>query len=85
MLLGGSLNTFLLIFITKSLEIPLSVGFLTYLNSNKLFYIVLAQPAHPIEMEYFEDEGIDLDREEFVIHCPLEAWHVFGFLDDTAV
>jgi hypothetical protein len=28
----------------------------------------LAQPAHPIEMEYFEDEGIDLDREEFVIH-----------------
>ncbi len=45
----------------------------------------LAQPAHPIEIEYFEEEGIDFDREEFVIHCPLDAWRVFGFLDDTAV
>jgi hypothetical protein len=44
----------------------------------------LAQPANPIEMEYFEDEGININREEFVIHCPLDSWRVYGFLDDTA-
>ena len=36
-------------------------------------------------LQYFEDEGIDFDHEEFVIQCPLESWHVFEFLDDTAV
>jgi hypothetical protein len=56
------------------------------INSFKLAILdSLAQPAHPIEVEYFEDEGIEFDHEEFVIHCPLESWCVFGFLDDTAV
>ncbi len=45
----------------------------------------LAQPAHPIGVEDFKEEGIDVDVEEFIIQCPLESWHVFGFLDITAV
>ncbi len=54
-------------------------------NFNQAILDCLAQPAHPIEMEYFDDEGINFDCEELVIHCPLESSHVFGFFYDTAV
>jgi hypothetical protein len=41
----------------------------------------LAQPAHPIELDY-DDE---LAHPRFIIQCPIENWRVFGFLDDTNV
>ena len=44
----------------------------------------LAQPAHPIERDYFVEEGHP-ERAQYVIHCPIESWRVYGFLDDTAV
>jgi hypothetical protein len=44
----------------------------------------LAQPAHPIERDFFVEEGHP-ERAQYVIHCPIESWHVYGFLDDTAV
>jgi hypothetical protein len=44
----------------------------------------LAQPAHPIERERFDADGHP-GRAKYVIHCELESWRVYGFLDDTAV
>jgi hypothetical protein len=44
----------------------------------------LAQPAHPIELEYFDDIGHP-ERAQFIVHCPAEFWRVFGLLDDANV
>ena len=44
----------------------------------------LAQPAHPIEKERFDADGHP-ERAQYVVHCPLESWRVYGFIDDTAV
>jgi len=44
----------------------------------------LAQPAHPIERERFDADGHP-ERAQYVVHCPLESWRVYGFIDDTAV
>jgi hypothetical protein len=44
----------------------------------------LAQPAHPIEREYFDDIGHP-ERDQFVAHCPAEFCRVFGLLDNTNV
>jgi hypothetical protein len=41
----------------------------------------LAQPAHPIELDF--DEG--LAHQQYIIQCPIECWQVLGFLDDTNV
>jgi hypothetical protein len=44
----------------------------------------LAQPAHPIEREFFDDIGHP-ERAQFIVQCPLDFWRVYGFLDDTNV
>jgi hypothetical protein len=44
----------------------------------------LAQPAHPFERERFDADGHP-EQGQYVIHCPLEWWRVYSFLDDTAV
>jgi hypothetical protein len=44
----------------------------------------LAEPAHPIEADYFDDIGHP-ERAEYVVQCDPEHWRVFGFLDDTNV
>jgi hypothetical protein len=44
----------------------------------------LAQPVHPIERELFDNLGHP-ERVQYVIHCLIESWHVYGFLDDTAI
>jgi hypothetical protein len=38
----------------------------------------LAQPAHPMEAEYFKNIGHP-ERAQYVIHCQPEFWRVFGF------
>ncbi len=44
----------------------------------------LAQPAHPIERELFDNDGHP-ERAQYIIQCAIESWRVYGFLDDTAV
>jgi hypothetical protein len=44
----------------------------------------LAEPAHPIEADYFDDIGHP-ERAEYLVQCDPEHWRVFGFLDDTNV
>ena len=44
----------------------------------------LAQPAHPIEREYFDDIGHP-ERAQYILQCPAEFWRVYGFLDDNNV
>ncbi len=38
----------------------------------------LAQPAHPIEHDYFDDIGHP-ERAQCVLHCPAEFWSVYSF------
>jgi hypothetical protein len=44
----------------------------------------LAQPAHPIERELFDNDGHP-ERVQYIIQCPIKSWHVYGFLDDTKI
>ncbi len=44
----------------------------------------LAQPAHPIKQNDFDDMGHP-ERGNYVINCPIKHWSIFGFLDDTRI
>jgi hypothetical protein len=53
-------------------------------NFKRIILDPLAQPAHPIEHDFFVEE-VHPERAQYVVHCPIESWRVYGFLDDTAI
>ncbi len=61
----------------------ISLAILSNWHTRQLDF-VLAFTQADIERERFDADGHP-ERAQYVVHCPLESWRVYGFIDDTAV